>query len=223
MRRARRRRRRLSVLLLRTVLAGTLEFRALGQYCRIANMAGERAAKQSAVPGEGAAAPAASVATAAGATAPRQINLAELSVEQLSGLKQRVEAEARQIEGSVAALAEAGERYARSLQTARTLGADAPQRLLIPLTSSMYAHGVTKGDGMLTVDLGTGFFARLPAKEAEAVLERKLDYVRTNLSAFKTQLRGKRSTLAAVSQVLQVRIQERVGGTSSLPSAAATS
>jgi prefoldin alpha subunit len=141
----------------------------------------------------------------------QQMSLQDLPIESLSQLQKNLENDIRNLEGSMTSLVQAMDRYSVSLTSAKMVGVTVPQKLLIPLTPSMYANGVTVGDGKLMVDLGTGFFARMDGKDAEGVIERRIEYVRKNLEAFKKQHLLKRQQLEAVTEELQYKISQRVG------------
>ena len=146
------------------------------------------------------------------------MDLTQLTLEQLAQVRTQVDSELRALESSLAQLTDALARYQTSLDAARALGAEQPQELMVPLSMSVYAPGRTVPSGKLTVDIGTGLYVRVAPKEAEAVLQRKVDYVKKNIAAFRSQFVTKRGTLEAVSGMHQRRVQERL---SAAPAAAA--
>jgi len=136
------------------------------------------------------------------------IDLATLSVEQLLQLRKQVEGDLKTLANNIGTLKMAHERYTASLEAVQAL-AGPSQPLLVPLSSSMYIPGRTTGDDKVMIDIGTGFFVRLPCKQAQGILQRKIDYVARNIGAFTQQLENQRETLQRIVAATQRTIQQQ--------------
>jgi prefoldin alpha subunit len=140
--------------------------------------------------------------------APRSINLDTLPLDQLQRFRKQIEDDIKMLRSNVATLSSAQDRYAISLETLNRLN-DGESELMIPLSSSMYVRGKTNTKGKVTVDLGTGFMARVPNQEGQAIIKRKIDYIAKNRQAFQDDLQKQSSALDQITAVLQQRIQEQ--------------
>ena len=131
-----------------------------------------------------------------------------LSIEQLQRLRKQLEEETEIVKTNMNALATAQDRYTMSFDSVTKLK-EGESELLIPLSSSMYVKGRTNTNGKVTVDLGTGFLAKVPMDEALGILKRKIEYIIRNRRAFQEDLQRKLLQTDSVTSVLQKRIQER--------------
>ena len=138
----------------------------------------------------------------------QRINLDQLSIDQLQRFRKQVEEEISQLKSNIATLTNALDRYNMSLNSVQRLS-EGETELMIPLSSSMYVRGKTNTGGKVTIDLGTGLFAKVPNEEGQAILKRKIDYVARNRKAFQDDLKQKILLSENMTAVLQRRIQEQ--------------
>lgn len=136
------------------------------------------------------------------------VRLDTLSIEQLQTFRKQMEGDLENIKSSLDTLTTALNRYTVSLETIKRLK-DGESELMIPLSSSMYVRGKTNTNGKVTIDLGTGFFAKVPNEEGQAILKRKIDYISKNRKAFQENFSKTAAMQESVVAMLQQRIQER--------------
>jgi len=148
----------------------------------------------------------------------RTIDLSSLSVQQLLQVRKQIEADCKTLANNVRTLKIAWERYSASLEAVKAMDKPTPQPLLVPLSSSMYMPGKTVPNGKVMIDLGTGFYAKMPIAQAEAVLQRKIDYVTKNVNAFEKNFDDQKEMLQRVVDVTQRRVQQEAAsrGTATL-------
>lgn len=136
------------------------------------------------------------------------VKLESLDLEQLQKLKQRMDEEIKALRTNLSALGTAVERYSVSLETLQSVSSG-EKELMIPMSSSMYAKGRTDAKDRVMIDLGTGFFAKVSNQEGQAIIQRKIDYVKKNRAAFQEQLVKKAELIERVVNVYQRKVREQ--------------
>ena len=85
------------------------------------------------------------------------------------------------------------------------------QRVLIPLTSSMYVPGKLSDVSKVMVDVGTGYFVQKSIEDAKVFFEKKEAYIREQSKKVEEQLETKQDQHAQVrraAQIAQARAQQ---------------
>jgi len=135
----------------------------------------------------------------------REINVGQLPVEQLSGLKTQHENEIRDLQGQLEALHGAKNRFigARvTLDDMKNIPVDT--KLLVPLNGSLYAPGSIASSERVIVELGTGYFCEKDTAEAKALIDRKMTLVDTSIESIETIGNKKRKNLEQIMQIMYV-------------------
>ncbi|GLD95565.1 hypothetical protein PINS_up004242 [Pythium insidiosum] len=126
----------------------------------------------------------------------QQINLMDLSLEQLSSLRTQLEAELKQLTTSFGGLREAQARFQESKDALSHLGdKNLNKQVLVPLTSSMFVPGTLANVQDVLVDIGTGYFVEHKVDDAKAFMDRKITFLESNTEQLKTVLETKRQML----------------------------
>jgi len=138
----------------------------------------------------------------------QQIRLDSLPIEQLQRLRKQLDEEVVILRSNIGALTTALERFSASLESVKGLQ-EGDSELMIPVSSSMYVRGQTKTNGKVMIDLGTGFFAKVPNEEGQAILTRKIEYVAKNRKAFQEDLKQKMLLSEKIVGLIQQKIQQQ--------------
>lgn len=137
-----------------------------------------------------------------------QINLVDLSLEQLSSLRQQLEQELKQLTTSFGGLREAQARFKESKEALQSLNeSNLNKEILVPLTASMFVPGKLSNVNQVLVDIGTGYFVEQPVDDAKQFMERKVSFLQTNTDSLKEVLEQKRNMLEGVIYVLQQKLK----------------
>ncbi|GMF30404.1 unnamed protein product [Phytophthora lilii] len=143
------------------------------------------------------------------ADAQSEVNLVDLSLEQLNALKGQLEKELQQLTASFGGLREAQSRFTESKEALKSMAAaDLDKEVLVPLTASMFVPGKLAGKEQVLVDVGTGYFVEQSVAKAEQFMDRKVEFLQSNTEQLKTVIEGKRNMLEAVLMIMQQKMQE---------------
>ncbi|KAE8901896.1 hypothetical protein PF005_g17506 [Phytophthora fragariae] len=138
-----------------------------------------------------------------------EVNLVDLSLEQLNALKGQLEKELQQLTASFGGLREAQSRFSESKQALQSMAAaDLSKEVLVPLTASMFVPGRLASKEQVLVDVGTGYFVEQSVAKAEQFMDRKVDFLQSNTDQLKTVIEGKRNMMEAVLMIMQQKMQE---------------
>ncbi|CAI5735032.1 unnamed protein product [Hyaloperonospora brassicae] len=138
----------------------------------------------------------------------KEVNLVDLSLEQLSSLKTQLEKELQQLTASSSGLREAQLRFAESKTALQRMAAvvDSHKDVLVPLTASLFIPGKLASTDDVLVDVGTGYFVEQSMGKAEQFMDRKVAFLQHNTEQLKTVVDGKRNMLEAVLLILQQKV-----------------
>ncbi|OWZ02457.1 Prefoldin subunit [Phytophthora megakarya] len=141
--------------------------------------------------------------------AENEVNLVDLSLEQLNSLKGQLEKELQQLTVSFGGLREAQSRFSESKDALKSMAAsDLNKDVLVPLTASMFVPGKLASKEEVLVDVGTGYFVEQSVEKAEQFMDRKVEFLQSNTDQLKTVIDGKRNMLEAVLMIMQQKMQE---------------
>ncbi|KAF1327705.1 Prefoldin, alpha subunit, partial [Globisporangium splendens] len=144
----------------------------------------------------------------------REVNLVDLSLEQLSNLKTQLETELQQLTASFGGLREAQARFNESKEALSSLNdKNADKQILVPLTSSMFVPGTLSNVKEVLVDVGTGYFVEQSVDDAKKFMDRKVEFLQTNTDSLKEVLENKRQMLEGVIFVMQQKLRTAGGNT----------
>eukprot|EP01111_Echinosteliopsis_oligospora_P001728 TRINITY_DN1252_c0_g1_i1.p1 TRINITY_DN1252_c0_g1~~TRINITY_DN1252_c0_g1_i1.p1 ORF type:complete len:151 (+),score=47.71 TRINITY_DN1252_c0_g1_i1:32-484(+) len=138
--------------------------------------------------------------------AEQAINLSNLTLEQLDGLKQQVEEEVNQLTGSLQHLRSATARFLDSKESSSSLPGNSGKEILVPMTSSLYVKGKLANDKEVLVDIGTGYYVSKTIEETKAYADRKVSLIQEQVTKVQQALQVKRNNLDAVVSVMQQKI-----------------
>ncbi len=105
----------------------------------------------------------------------REIQPMQLSLDQLSGLKQQHEEELQELQKQLEALHGAKYRFINARTTIDEMAeTKVGDKLMIPLSSSLYAPGTITNPSKVIVELGTGYFCEKSIPDAKDLIDRKV-------------------------------------------------
>ncbi|MCJ1373144.1 subunit of tubulin prefoldin [Loxospora ochrophaea] len=138
----------------------------------------------------------------------QQVDLANLSVQQLSSVKKQLDDELEHLTTSFAKLRAAQNKFRECIKSiqdgvsTRTNG----KQLLVPLTTSLYVPGTLSDSRRVIVDVGTGFFVEKEVKDAEEFYNIKVRDLGGNLKDLEGIVQGKSNNLRVVEDVLRQKV-----------------
>ena len=139
----------------------------------------------------------------------REVTVADLTLDQLQGLKQQHEEELSELQSQLEQLHGARNRYNSSMTTLDGMSqAKEGQSMLIPLNSSLYAPGKVSKPGKVIVELGTGYFCEKTVPNAKKLIERKLALVNKSIESIENVGNNKKKNLEQIMMVLQYKVQQ---------------
>ena len=124
----------------------------------------------------------------------RQIEPMNLSLDQLGALKTQFENELNEMGSQLEKLHGAKNRFLStkaSLNEVSSFPAD--NRMMIPLSQSLYVPGTIVDPDKYLIELGTGYFCELPAKKGTEIIDRKTRLVLDSISQIDKVVNEKRT------------------------------
>ena len=140
----------------------------------------------------------------------REVNIGQLPMEQLNGLKTQHENEIRELQGQLETLHGAKNRFTvarRCVDEIKTT--DVGTELLVPLNGSLYVPGTISDKDKVIVELGTGYFAEKTMDDAQTLIDRKMMLVTKSIESIEDIGGKKRKNLEQIMQVMQYKLMQQ--------------
>ena len=138
----------------------------------------------------------------------REINIGQLSIEQLNGLKTQHEEELRGLQQQLETLHGAKNRFINARSTLDEIKTSAEgAQLLIPLNGSLYVPGKIVSPDKVIVELGTGYFCEKTIPAAKDLIDRKTQLVTSSIDSVASIGERKRKNLQQIVEVMQYKMQ----------------
>ncbi|KAK8193319.1 Prefoldin [Phyllosticta capitalensis] len=136
------------------------------------------------------------------------VDLAALSVQQLSQLKKQLDTELEHLTGSFQSLRGAQTRFRDCLKSINSgvSSGSTDRPILVPLTSSLYVPGTLANLSSVIVDIGTGFYVEKSTADAAEFYDRKIKDLEKNLKDLETIVTGKSNNLRVIEDVLRQKV-----------------
>ncbi|KAK4977340.1 subunit of tubulin prefoldin [Elasticomyces elasticus] len=150
------------------------------------------------------------------------VDLASLSIQQLSQVKKQLDDEVQHLTTSYQSLLAAQRKFRECLASIKNGIANSTQDkpLLVPLTASLYVPGTLADTEHVIVDVGTGFYVEKNVKEAGEFYNGKIEEVGGNVKSLEGIVNAKGQNLRVVEEVLRQKMV--AANTSSNPAASAS-
>ncbi|XP_014022326.1 prefoldin subunit 5 isoform X1 [Salmo salar] len=137
------------------------------------------------------------------------VNLTELSLPQLEGLKTQFEQEAELLTSSICQLKVVQIKYVEAKDSLSVLSKNnAGEVLLVPLTSSMYIPGTLNDVEHVLVDVGTGYYIEKNVDGTKEFFKRKIEFLTKQIEKVQPALQEKHGMKQAVIEVMNIKIQQ---------------
>merc|ERR1712093_212522 len=140
----------------------------------------------------------------------QQIPLEELSVEQLSQIKQQLDEEIQHLTQSFTALKQAQIKFQEAKNSLEDISpAKQSKPLLVPLTSSLYVPGKLADPENVLVDVGARYFVEKSVKDAKVFYNTKILALRKSLDTLQPTIEQKNENRQVVIEFLQMKLSAR--------------
>ncbi|CUE80831.1 prefoldin 5-like protein, putative [Bodo saltans] len=136
------------------------------------------------------------------------INFQNLSVEQLSGLKEQLDVDIQSLGRAYDALRGARNRFQDSkgcLEQFKSIQKDQP--ILVPLTSSLYVNGTVLDNTHVLVDVGTGYYVKQSVSRAQDFFGKRANQMKDSMDNIADHIQGKQRQQNQVMDVMQQKSQ----------------
>ncbi|XP_001178621.1 prefoldin subunit 5 [Strongylocentrotus purpuratus] len=141
----------------------------------------------------------------------QQVDLMQLPLPQLNGLKEQLDQEVEMMQNSLQQLKMAQSRFVESSDSISKLNKDNEgKEMLVPLTSSLYVPGKLQDVNNVLIDIGTGYFVEKPLEEAKKYFKRKVDFVTKQMEKVQPVLIEKSKMRQVVMDVMNMKIQAQM-------------
>ncbi|XP_059415371.1 prefoldin subunit 5-like [Carassius carassius] len=137
------------------------------------------------------------------------VNLTELSLPQLEGLKTQLDQETEFLSSSIGQLKVVQTKYVEAKESLNVLNkSNEGKELLVPLTSSMYVPGKLNDVDHVLVDVGTGYFVEKKVEDGKEFFKRKIDFLTKQIEKIQPALQEKHAMKQAVVEVMNMKLQQ---------------
>lgn len=137
----------------------------------------------------------------------------QLSIEQLSGLRQQHEDEINELNRQLESLQQAKQRFITSRTTLDEISSSGNgDTVLVPLNNSLYVPGKISNPQKVMVELGTGYYCEKDINGAKELIDRKMQLISKSMESVETMGNNKRKTLEQLMQIMQYKMQSLGGG-----------
>ncbi|KAI7808047.1 prefoldin subunit 5 [Triplophysa rosa] len=137
------------------------------------------------------------------------VNLTELSLPQLEGLKTQLDQETEFLSSSIGQLKVVQTKYVEAKDSLNVLTKNNEgKELLVPLTSSMYVPGKLHDVDNVLVDIGTGYFVEKKVEDGKEFFKRKIDFLTKQIEKIQPALQEKHAMKQAVVEVMNMKLQQ---------------
>merc|ERR1712227_658038 len=113
--------------------------------------------------------------------APQMVDIRQLNPQQLTEVSQRIDQELQVLQGCHNELLSVRKKFITSREAVSDIEGNNGQKLMVPLTGSLYVRGTLSEQDSLIVDIGTNYYAEKSAKEAIEFFDRKLKFIEENM------------------------------------------
>merc|ERR1711976_172188 len=136
----------------------------------------------------------------------QQLDLRNLSPQQLEKVRMQVNQEIQTFTDAIQNYELVMNKFVEARKTLKQVG-DQPQqaenqRILVPVTQSMYVPGKLKDANKVLIDIGTGYFVEKTRGDADDFCKRKIELLRQEIEKVAPVLRSRYESKQAVDEVL---------------------
>ncbi|KAG8585276.1 hypothetical protein GDO81_004956 [Engystomops pustulosus] len=137
------------------------------------------------------------------------VNITDLSLQQLEGLKSQLDQEVEFLSSSIAQLKVVQTKYVEAKECLSVLHkSNEGKQVLVPLTSSMYVPGTLSDVSSVLIDVGTGYYVEKTSEDAKDFFKRKVDFLTKQIEKIQPALQEKHAMKQAVMEMMSIKIQQ---------------
>uniref|UniRef100_A0A8C5MFV7 Prefoldin subunit 5 n=1 Tax=Leptobrachium leishanense TaxID=445787 RepID=A0A8C5MFV7_9ANUR len=137
------------------------------------------------------------------------VNITDLTLPQLEGLKSQLDQEVEFLSSSIAQLKVVQTKYVEAKDSLNVLNkSNAGKDVLVPLTSSMYMPGTLNDVSNVLIDVGTGYYVEKTVDDAKGFFKRKIDFLTKQIEKIQPALQEKHAMKQAVIEMMSIKIQQ---------------
>uniref|UniRef100_A0A3B3RVI4 Prefoldin subunit 5 n=1 Tax=Paramormyrops kingsleyae TaxID=1676925 RepID=A0A3B3RVI4_9TELE len=125
------------------------------------------------------------------------VNLTELSLPQLEGLKTQLDQETEFLTSSIGQLKVVQTKYVEAKDSISVLNKD-----------NMYVPGTLNDVEHVLVDVGTGYYVEKNVEDTKEFFKRKIDFLTKQIEKIQPALQEKHAMKQAVIEVMNMKIQQ---------------
>lgn len=139
-----------------------------------------------------------------------QVDLTQLTVDQLQEIRKQLDQELEHLTDSHAALRQAKIKFSGCIESiTSTFSADNDgKEILVPLASSLYVPGkIVTGTSTVIVDIGTGYYIEKKSTDAVKFYTDKIQSLDANLKDLEKIINAKGSNIQTVTEVMTEKMR----------------
>uniref|UniRef100_A0A667W839 Prefoldin subunit 5 n=1 Tax=Myripristis murdjan TaxID=586833 RepID=A0A667W839_9TELE len=141
------------------------------------------------------------------------VNLTELSLPQLEGLKTQLDQEIEFLTSSIGQLKVVQTKYVEAKDSLNVLNKNNEVctfwiHMSLTCSSQMYVPGTLNDVEHVLVDVGTGYYVEKNVEDSKAFFKRKIDFLTKQIEKIQPALQEKHAMKQAVIEVMNIKIQQ---------------
>eukprot|EP00892_Ulva_mutabilis_P010627 jgi/Ulvmu1/7937/UM004_0170.1 len=138
----------------------------------------------------------------------KTVRIESLPLDQLRLLQKQISQELEAKQKAAQVLASTASSFSSSRSAAQDLGSVKDgEKMMVPLTESLYVEGFVHEKDKILVDIGTGYFAERTCEEAADFCARKIQDLKENIDQIGEQIREKEQLQANVEAIMQDKMR----------------
>lgn len=139
----------------------------------------------------------------------QQIDIGNMSLDQLNQLKTRHEQEIQNYNAQYGDMRQLESRFRESRKALEVIAEGPEERsMLVPLTQSLYVPGQILDSDKVLVDIGTGYYLEKSVEDAKKLVDRRVDLITKNGESVNSVMLQKQRNLEAIMMMMQYKLQQ---------------
>eukprot|EP00514_Thraustochytrium_sp_LLF1b_P004729 CAMPEP_0184511544 /NCGR_PEP_ID=MMETSP0198_2-20121128/2408_1 /TAXON_ID=1112570 /ORGANISM="Thraustochytrium sp., Strain LLF1b" /LENGTH=149 /DNA_ID=CAMNT_0026901517 /DNA_START=50 /DNA_END=499 /DNA_ORIENTATION=+ len=136
-------------------------------------------------------------------------NIMAMSLQQLSQMRENSRKELAENEARYQSMATALGKYQDSLRSINMISqSEEEQKMLVPMTQSLFIPGKLANTTHVTLEIGTGFFVKRTIPDAQAFCERKITKLKSFTERVGESIMAQAANLRQIEQVMQAKVAQ---------------
>ncbi|KAJ3231979.1 Prefoldin subunit 5 [Chytriomyces hyalinus] len=136
------------------------------------------------------------------------INLADLPLQQLQAVRKQMDEEMQHLTQSYAQLKQAQIKFNDSIESLSSIDGRKDEKILIPLTSSLYIPGTLANVDKVIVDVGTGYMVDKSIPDAKEFYKSKVAFLKGSLDNLQETITQRENQYKILMDVMNMKLNE---------------